>query len=67
MKESTLPLDLLHRGKVRDVYQGDAETLLMTWGGDRIRDLPEVLARYGVQIHGRRAGLWQPGFASLAL
>jgi hypothetical protein len=45
----------------------DAETLLMTWGGDRIRDLPEVLARYGVQIHGRRAGLWQPGFASLAL
>ena len=40
--ESKLPLPLLHRGKVRDVYEVDAETLLMI-ASDRVSAFDVVL------------------------
>lgn len=42
--ESRLPLPLLHRGKVRDVYQVDADTLLMV-ASDRVSAFDVVMDR----------------------
>jgi len=41
---SELPLPLLHRGKVRDVYEVDAETLLMV-ASDRVSAFDVVMGR----------------------
>jgi len=41
---SELPLELLHRGKVRDVYAVDADTLLMV-ASDRVSAFDVVMAR----------------------
>ncbi len=41
---SQLPLTLLHRGKVRDVYEVDAETLLMV-ASDRVSAFDVVMGR----------------------
>lgn len=42
--ESRLPLKLLHRGKVRDVYEVDADTLLMV-ASDRVSAFDVVMDR----------------------
>jgi phosphoribosylaminoimidazole-succinocarboxamide synthase len=42
--ESSLPLKLLHRGKVRDVYEVDADTLLMV-ASDRVSAFDVVMGR----------------------
>ena len=44
MLRSTLPLTLLHRGKVRDVYEVDADTLLMV-ASDRVSAFDVVMGR----------------------
>ncbi|GMV07309.1 MAG: phosphoribosylaminoimidazole-succinocarboxamide synthase [Gemmatimonadota bacterium] len=44
MLESRLPLTLLHRGKVRDVYEVDADTLLMV-ASDRVSAFDVVMGR----------------------
>ncbi len=44
MLESALPLELLHRGKVRDVYQVDADRLLMV-ASDRVSAFDVVMGR----------------------